>query len=192
MENLTNKRKCILESALELINEQGFHGSPISKVAKNAGVAAGSIYTYFESKEELILGIYEYVSENIKSYVSSKDDETLDFKSRFFNYWKNYTKFYELNPAQHGFYDQFLNSPFNSEDTQQIPNVWHEWSYGFFQSGIDQGVIKNMNPTILAILVNSNINSIVRIKNNFKAKLARNKVDLEDISKLLWEGIKKD
>jgi AcrR family transcriptional regulator len=192
MENLLTKKICILESALELINENGFHGSPISKVAKNAGVAAGSIYTYFESKEELILGIYDYVTESIKNYISERDDDTLDFKTRFFNYWKNYTDFYDQNPSKHGFYNQFLNSPFYSEKSQQKPNDWHEWSNSFFRSGIDQGVIKNINPTVLAILVNSNIRSIVSINNNFKQKLASNNVNLAEISQLIWKGIKND
>lgn len=192
MENLQDKRRCILESALELINDYGFHGSPISKVAKNAGVAAGSIYTYFQSKEDLILGVYDYVTESIKNYVSEKDDVSLGFENRFFNYWKNYTEFYEHHPAKHGFYDQFLNSPYYIEKTQEMPNVWHEWSNSFFQSGIDEGAIKNINPTILAILVNSNIRSIVSIKNNFKQKLASNNVNLEEISLLIWKGIKND
>ncbi|MBB6325349.1 AcrR family transcriptional regulator [Algoriphagus iocasae] len=190
MENLQNKKESILESALVLINEQGFHGCPVSKVAKNAGVAAGSIYTYFDSKEELIMGVFEYVSEKIKEYVSSKDDESMEYEIRFFNYWKNYTEYFELNPAHHGFYDQFVNSPFHSENSQLKPNGWHEWANQFFQSGIDSGAIKYINPTVLAILVNSNINSVVRIKNNFKNRFAEKNVNLEEISSLIWEGIR--
>lgn len=185
-----DKKTCIIESALDLIQEQGFHGSPMSQVAKNAGVAAGTIYTYFENKEDMILAIYGYVAEKMMVYISERDDVTLRFEERFFNYWKNFTEFYELNPAIHGFYDQFLNSPFNSEKIQNKPNVWHEWANSFFQSGIDQGAIKDVNPTVLSILVGTSINSIVRIKTNFKNKLAQSKVNLADISFLIWDGIK--
>ncbi|WP_192349148.1 TetR/AcrR family transcriptional regulator [Algoriphagus sp. Y33] len=190
MHNLLDKKKCIILSALDLIQEHGFHASPVSQVAKNAGVAAGTIYTYFENKEALIFGIYEYVAEEIKKYVSDRDDTTLVFKDRFYNYWKNLTDFYELNPSFHGFYDQFLNSPFNSEETQNKPNAWHEWAHGFFQSGMDEGAIRDINPVVLSILVNGNIKSIVRVKMNFKNKLARNNVNLEEISQLIWDGIK--
>ena len=61
MHSLLDKKKCIIQSALDLIQEHGFHGCPVSMVAKNAGVAAGTIYTYFENKDSLIIGIYEYV-----------------------------------------------------------------------------------------------------------------------------------
>ena len=190
MENLTDKKQCIIESALELIHVQGFHGAPVSLVAKNASVAAGTIYTYFENKDDLIVGIYDYVAEKITLYVSERDDASMDFENRFFNYWKNLSEFYEQHPAIHGFYDQFLNSPFNSEEIQNKSNIWHEWAYKFFQSGMDEGAIRMTNPVILSILVNTNINSTVKIKKNFKTKLARANVNLEEISHLIWTGIK--
>jgi AcrR family transcriptional regulator len=192
MHSLLDKKKCIIQSALDLIQENGFHASPVSLVAKNAGVAAGTIYTYFENKEALIIGIYEYVVEEIKKYVSERDDPSLPFKDRFYTYWKNLTDFYELNPSIHGFYDQFIKSPFNSDEIQSKPNVWHDFACEFFESGIKQGKIKALNPIVLSILVNSNVNSIVRIKQNFKKKLSQNKMELDEISHLIWDGIKVD
>lgn len=192
MSSLLDKKKCIIKSALDLIEEHGFHGCPVSMVAKNAGVAAGTIYTYFENKDDLITGIYEYVVEEIKIYVSERDDISLSFKNRFYNYWKNLTDFYELNPSIYGFYDQFLNSPFNSEEMQNKPNAWHNFANDFFEEGIKGGEIKALNPIVLSILVNTNVNSIVRIKKNFKQKLARNNMELDEISHLIWDGIKVD
>ena len=49
-----DKRTAIFESTLALVREQGFHGTPMSQVAKKAGVAAGTLYLYFESKDHLI------------------------------------------------------------------------------------------------------------------------------------------
>ncbi|PZX53121.1 TetR family transcriptional regulator [Algoriphagus ratkowskyi] len=192
MSVLLDKKKSIIQSALDLIQEHGFHGCPVSMVAKNAGVAAGTIYTYFENKDDLIIGIYEHVVEEIKKYVSERDDLSLPFKERFYNYWKNLTNFYELNPSIHGFYDQFLNSPYNSDDLQSNPNVWHEFANAFFEDGIQQGDIKQLNPVVLSILVNTNVNSIVRIKQNFKKKLEKNNMELNEISHLIWDGIKAD
>ncbi|WP_086540939.1 TetR/AcrR family transcriptional regulator [Algoriphagus antarcticus] len=190
--NLLDKKKGIIQSALDLIQEHGFHGCPVSMVAKNAGVAAGTIYTYFENKDDLIIGIYEYVGEEIKKYVSERDDNSLSFKDRYYNYWKNLTDFYELKPSIHGFYDQFLNSPYNSEEMQNKPNSWHDFANAFFEEGIRRGEIKELNPIVLSILVNTNVNSIVRIKKNFKKKLARNNMELDEISHLIWAGIKAD
>ena len=192
MSILLDKKKSIIQSALDLIQENGFHGCPVSMVAKNAGVAAGTIYTYFENKDDLIIGIYEHVLEEIIKYLSERDDSSLPFKDRFYNYWKNLTDFYEINPSFHRFYDQFMYSPFNSEELQTKPNIWHEFAYSFFEDGINQGAIKRLNPVVLSILVNTNVNSIVRIKQNFKKKLQRNNMELNEISHLIWDGIKAD
>jgi AcrR family transcriptional regulator len=86
MNLLSDKKKSIIQSALDLIQENGFHRSPVSLVAKNAGVAACTIYTYFENKDALIHEIYEYVVEEITKHVSGRDDPSLDFKERFYNY----------------------------------------------------------------------------------------------------------
>ncbi|MCW3786735.1 TetR/AcrR family transcriptional regulator [Plebeiibacterium sediminum] len=48
------KRKVITQAALKLFSEEGFQSTSISKIAKEAGVSKGLIYTYFESKEELL------------------------------------------------------------------------------------------------------------------------------------------
>ena len=53
-----DKREAILQATLELVAENGFHDAPCSLIALRAGVAAGTIYRYFESKEALIQELY--------------------------------------------------------------------------------------------------------------------------------------
>lgn len=54
-EEIRQKRKAeIIETALELFGQQGFHNTSISKIAKTAGVSKGLMYNYFESKEALL------------------------------------------------------------------------------------------------------------------------------------------
>ena len=50
----SDKRCAIIRATLDLVAEQGFHGAPMAAVAERAGVAAGTIYRYFESKDLLI------------------------------------------------------------------------------------------------------------------------------------------
>ncbi len=48
------KRQAILDAALELFVERGFHGTAVPEVAAKAHVGAGTIYRYFASKEALV------------------------------------------------------------------------------------------------------------------------------------------
>jgi AcrR family transcriptional regulator len=48
------KRKVILESALELFAENGFHATSMSMIAKKGGISKGLAYNYFESKNDIL------------------------------------------------------------------------------------------------------------------------------------------
>lgn len=49
----------ILDAAVEVIAENGFHRSQVSKIAKKAGVADGTIYLYFKNKEDLLVSLFQ-------------------------------------------------------------------------------------------------------------------------------------
>ena len=48
------KRQAIMAAAKKLFAQEGFHGASISDMARETGLPVGSIYTYFENKEDLI------------------------------------------------------------------------------------------------------------------------------------------
>lgn len=54
-----DKRNLITEAAIEVFADKGFHQARVSDIAKRAGVADGTIYLYFKSKEDLLLSIFE-------------------------------------------------------------------------------------------------------------------------------------
>src|SRR5215216_6462991 len=54
-----DKRDRILKAAVKVFARSGFHATRVSEVAKAAGVADGTIYLYFKSKEELLFSLFE-------------------------------------------------------------------------------------------------------------------------------------
>lgn len=58
------RRKQILDAAIQVFAERGFHRTTIRDVAKAAGVADGTIYNYFENKIALLLGILGGLNES--------------------------------------------------------------------------------------------------------------------------------
>jgi AcrR family transcriptional regulator len=58
MDHIEDKRQAILDATLKLISKNGFHGTAMSKVAKEAGVSTGIIYHYFDSKDDLMDKLY--------------------------------------------------------------------------------------------------------------------------------------
>ncbi|MFC5466809.1 TetR/AcrR family transcriptional regulator [Lederbergia graminis] len=48
----------IIDAAVIVIAENGFHQSQVSKIAKQAGVADGTIYLYFHNKEDILISVF--------------------------------------------------------------------------------------------------------------------------------------
>ena len=51
------KYEAILSAAVKVIGQAGYHNAPISKIAREAGVADGTVYLYFKNKEDILISI---------------------------------------------------------------------------------------------------------------------------------------
>lgn len=49
----------IIDAAVVVIAENGYHQSQVSKIAKQAGVADGTIYLYFKNKEDILISLFK-------------------------------------------------------------------------------------------------------------------------------------
>ena len=65
------KKESIIASALKLFEEKGFHATKVSDIVKDAGIAQGTFYLYFKSKEDLFRSIAETCMQEI---VQALDD----------------------------------------------------------------------------------------------------------------------
>lgn len=70
------KFELILEAALKVIAENGFHGSQISKIAKEAGIADGTVYLYFKNKEDILISLFQQRLGELVSMFNSSVRET--------------------------------------------------------------------------------------------------------------------
>lgn len=59
------RRDQILDAAAKVFAAKGFHSATIKDVAKEAGIADGTIYNYFKNKPALLLGILERIRESV-------------------------------------------------------------------------------------------------------------------------------
>lgn len=98
-----NKKAIIMDTAIELFANEGYHPSSISKIAKKAGISKGLLYNYFKSKEDLLVQIMTVgMEEMLAVFDPNKDgilseEEMANFISEIFillkknhSYWKLY------------------------------------------------------------------------------------------------------
>lgn len=69
-----NKEKDILEAAVKVFAEYGYHSAKVAKIAEVANVATGSVYVYFKNKEDILLQIFETVWKKLYEEVKEVND----------------------------------------------------------------------------------------------------------------------
>jgi TetR/AcrR family fatty acid metabolism transcriptional regulator len=68
----TSKRERILRAAVDVFARAGYFNAKVSEIAKTAGVADGTIYLYFDGKEDLLITIFR---DHTRSYLQSLETQ---------------------------------------------------------------------------------------------------------------------
>lgn len=91
------KYKQIIDAAIIVIAENGYHHAQVSKIAKKAGVADGTIYLYFENKEDILISVF---SEIITGFIDSLKkilEQEVSIDSKLFEIIDNHFKLLAAN-----------------------------------------------------------------------------------------------
>ncbi|MDE1455301.1 helix-turn-helix domain containing protein, partial [Bacillus paralicheniformis] len=62
----------IIDAAVIVIAENGYHQAQVSKIAKQAGVADGTIYLYFKNKEDILISLFK---EKMGQFIEQMNEE---------------------------------------------------------------------------------------------------------------------
>lgn len=69
----------IIDAAVEVIAENGYHQSQVSKIAKQAGVADGTIYLYFKNKEDILISLFK---EKMGQFIERMEEDIKEKQQR--------------------------------------------------------------------------------------------------------------
>lgn len=184
-----DKKDAIFKAMLELISKHGFHSSPMSEVAKQADVAAGTIYHYFKSKDELICALYLKLKEKQVENLFKNDDTSKPFKERFRSFYLQFINEAIKNPKEFYFLEQFSNSPFLSTIPKAELSQLDMPIYDFLRKAVFTQVLRDIPPKILVAFVIGSAVSIIKLQ--LSGEFQMNSSDLELAFFACWDGIKK-
>ncbi|HPI93369.1 MAG TPA: TetR/AcrR family transcriptional regulator [Deltaproteobacteria bacterium] len=112
-QNITPAKKAaILDAALDLIAVHGFHGTPTSRIAREAGAGVGSIYRYFRSKDELIQELFDHVAQRMSREVTKDIESSASIRDQFIRIGTNVFVYLAGHPKVAAFIEQYFNSPY--------------------------------------------------------------------------------
>ncbi len=93
------KYERIIEAAISVIAQHGYHRAQVAKIAKEAGVADGTIYLYFKSKEELLLSLFAEKIDQLLLEIRHRLMKENDFQQKFLSFIAITFHYYEKQPS---------------------------------------------------------------------------------------------
>ncbi|WP_020208169.1 TetR/AcrR family transcriptional regulator [Gilvimarinus chinensis] len=93
-----DKRRSILHATLCLLAERGLHGFSMKQLAEKAGVAAGTIYLYFEDKDDLIRKLHEDILSEVARRLFVNYDASLPLFEQYRRMMENLWSFHRDCP----------------------------------------------------------------------------------------------
>jgi AcrR family transcriptional regulator len=186
------KREAILEATLELVAEHGFHAAPCSLIAERAGVAAGTIYRYFENKDVLINQLYLELEAKINTALLEGYSPDKTIRERFIHLATGLLKFFISSPLEFRYIEQFHNSPygvaFRRDRILGYTNgcdIYLE----LFGLGVTQHVIKDLPVPVLFDLAFGPILAVAR--NHILGFIQLDEKLIQQIGEACWDSLKR-
>ena len=148
-----DKRQIIIDAAEKLIAESGFQGFSMHKLAKEARVAAGTIYRYFSDKEDLLLQVRLAVVQRNAEIIQRGVTDDMTLKQRFRKMWLNIFDLSGSNISTLKNRAQYDSLPcVRSHETKELEREMFSKVEQLFAEGREQGVFKPLENPVLAAL----------------------------------------
>lgn len=183
----TDKKSLILNTTLELISENGFHGTPISMIAEKANIGAGTIYRYFTNKEEIINDLYLEIQHRIINAMYKDADNVADYKDRFRVLWINMINYLQANPNEFIFIEQHRYAPYVSTQTRSESMKVLSPVLLFFLEGKRNKYIKHLPLYTIIGLIYGPIVTIVKLNIDHNKTMSQEQV--QKAAKACWDAV---
>ena len=162
---MIDKRSKILETALQLFVNQGLQQTSMAQLSKESGVAVGTMYHHFKSKDELICALFlDIQNEFGESIRLSEKEKQHSFKKRFNILWKKSYGYYIANPNKFIFAHTHIYSPLISQEVRDEARKSYAQAIQFIQEAIKAKVFVQTHLVVLMRWYYLSVAALVQIQ----------------------------
>jgi TetR/AcrR family transcriptional regulator, repressor of fatR-cypB operon len=187
MTERNEKRDALLEAALELFSEKGFHAAPISLIAQKAGVGVGTIYRYFKDKDELIHELFRELLARVRAMAFADGVENLAVRERFLLVFTRILKFFLECPREFKFLEQYHYSAFSTPESLDTES--DESAKKLLIRAREEGAAKDVPLAVLEAIAFGPI--VALAKDHSNRSLAIDEEIIRLTVEAAWDGLKK-
>jgi TetR/AcrR family transcriptional regulator, repressor of fatR-cypB operon len=183
-----DKRRAILDSAMTLFAELGFHGTTIPEVAERARVAAGTIYRYFDSKEALVNAVFRREKEALASALLEDFPWEAGPREQFHAFWLRYAKHATEHREAFAFLELHHHAPYLDDESRAVEASVLMAGKALIESAQQQGAMKPLPPALLIAIVYGSFATMIKASFTEYLELSDEIVDAAE--RCVWEAIR--
>lgn len=183
-----DKREAILDAALALFVERGFFGTAVPEIADRAGVGAGTIYRYFESKEALVNAIYQQEKLRFAQEVLDGFPAASTTREQFRSLWMRMAKFATDNPDSFIFLELHHHARYLDAESRAVEQRMLQLFTGVVTKAQAHGELKAGSPGLLMGMVMGAFVGVIRSCVEVDEPLAQ--ADWKFAEQCIWEAVR--
>lgn len=182
-----DKRERIIRAALKLFVEKGFHNTSTANISRAAGVAAGTLFLYFSTKDELINVLYKECKQELGRVLAEDLPLQEDSRGQLRHLWFKALEWVLENTEAFRFMGMFRHSPFITSLTREEAAAEAAFVTGIIERGIREGEIARRDMELIMLSIDGLLTATT---NYLSLNPAKNKARLMESSfELLWKAI---
>jgi TetR/AcrR family transcriptional regulator, repressor of fatR-cypB operon len=160
----------------------------VPSVADRAGVAAGTIYHYFASKEALVNAIYKRWKAEISHRMISAFPVQRPVREQFRTIWERMADFAIAHPKELAFLELHHHGSYLDDESKRIENQTVEFGVAMVQRAQANEALKPLAPTLLVELCNGAFLGVFRA--GLEGRLPLTKATLMEAERCCWEAVR--
>lgn len=183
-----DKKNALVKATIALVNNNGFHDTPMSKIAKMANVSPATIYLYFDSKQDLVNKTYLEVKTAYTNFAFATYKEEMSVKEGFEMIWRRIADFKlrELDEAL--FLSQCDTTPMIDEPSRQEGIKHLQPLLDLWKRGKEEKIIKPISDYLLYAYTISPLSFLMLMQQRGAFKIT-DKI-IEEGYQAAWDAIK--
>jgi AcrR family transcriptional regulator len=180
-----DKRNAILSAATQIFAERGL-GAPTAAISSVAGIAEGTLFTYFKTKEDLVNALYQEIKLELADTMMSGFPRKRSVRERLRHVWDQYIHWGVTNPLQHKVLNQIKFSSSLSEEAKAAGNEPFAEIQKMAEDAVAQRLVQDLPQQFIAAAMRSLVETTMEFvrQNPKQAELYRSSG-----FELFWHGI---
>jgi AcrR family transcriptional regulator len=183
------KREAVLDAALDLFAQFGYHGTAVPQVAERARVGAGTVYRYFDSKEALVNALFQKWKGELGRVLMEGFPLDQPTRVQFREIWRRLAIFAGRHPKALDFLELHHHQSYLDERSIAVERELLQPLYAFVIDAQEKFQIKKIDPAVIGAIVWGSFMGLVQAARKGYLELSRK--TLESAEEAVWEAVRR-